>query len=78
MYISSEKLYTRCKYGNEKENLKKKMRKKKNESLRPARKTTIRTNYIKVKINNTQQNSKCRLCNEKDETISHIRELVQN
>ncbi len=28
--------------------------------------------HIKVKIDNMQQNSKCRLCGEKDETINHI------
>ena len=28
--------------------------------------------YIKAKINNMQQNSKCRLCRERDETINHI------
>ena len=32
----------------------------------------IRTNYIKVKIDNTQQNSKCRLYSDRDETINHI------
>ena len=32
----------------------------------------IRTNYIKAKIDSTQQNSKYRLCGEKDETINHI------
>ena len=37
-----------------------------------AKSNTIRTNYIKVKINNTQQNSKYRLCSDKDETINHM------
>ena len=32
----------------------------------------IRTNHIKVKIDKTQQNSKCRLCSDRDETINHI------
>ena len=32
----------------------------------------IRTNYIKAKIDNTQQNSKCKLYGDKDETINHI------
>ena len=31
---------------------------------------TMRTNYIK--IDNTQQNSNCRLCGERDETVNHI------
>ena len=33
---------------------------------------TIRTNYIKIRIDKTQQNSKCRLCGDRDETINHI------
>ena len=33
---------------------------------------TIRTNHIKVRIDKTQQNSKCRLCSDRDETINHI------
>ena len=32
----------------------------------------IRTNYIITKIDKTQQNSKCRLCADRDETINHI------
>ena len=32
-----------------------------------AQNSAIRTNYIK-----TQQNSKCRLCDDRDETINHI------
>ena len=32
----------------------------------------IRTNYIKARIDETQQNSKCRLCSDRDETINHI------
>ena len=32
----------------------------------------IRTNHIKARIDKTQQNSKCRLCGDKDETINHI------
>ena len=29
-------------------------------------------NYIKARIDKTQQNSKCRLCSDRDETINHI------
>ena len=29
-------------------------------------------NYVKVKINKTQQNSRYRFCNDRDETINHI------
>ena len=31
-----------------------------------------RTNHIKARIDETQQNSKCRLCGDRDETINHI------
>ena len=37
-----------------------------------ARDNAIRTNHIKARIDKTQQNSKCRLCGDKDETINHI------
>ena len=32
----------------------------------------IGTNYIKEKIDNKRQNSKCRLCSDRDETVNHI------
>ena len=28
------------------------------------------TNYIKTKIDNTQKNNKCKLCNNRDETVN--------
>ena len=37
-----------------------------------AQDSAIRTNHIKARIDNTQQNSKCRLCGDRDETINHI------
>ena len=37
-----------------------------------AQNSTIRTNHIKARIDKTQQNSKCRLCGDRDETINHI------
>ena len=37
-----------------------------------AQNNTIRTNHIKARIDKTQQNSKCRLCGDRDETINHI------
>ena len=37
-----------------------------------AQNNAIRTNYIKAKINNMQQNSKCRLYSNKDEMINHM------
>ena len=33
---------------------------------------TINTNYIEGKIDNMQQNIKCRLCRVKDEMVKHI------
>ena len=33
---------------------------------------SIRTNHIKARIDKTQQNSKCMLCSDRDETINHI------
>ena len=40
--------------------------------LTAAQNSSIKTNYIKVKIDSTQLNSKCKLCREKDEVINHI------
>ena len=37
-----------------------------------AQNNAVRTNHIKSRIDKTQQNSKCRLCGDKDETINHI------
>ena len=37
-----------------------------------AQNNTVRTNHIKARIDKTQQNSKCRLCGNRDETINHI------
>ena len=37
-----------------------------------AQDNAIRTNHIKARINKTQQNRKCRLCGDRDETINHI------
>ena len=48
--------------------------------LKAAQNNTIGINYIKVKIDNTQQNNKCGLCGDRDETINQIsecRRLVQ-
>ena len=37
-----------------------------------AQDNAIITNHIKARIDKTQQNSKCRLCGDRDETINHI------
>ena len=64
--ISHQKTLTRLR----KENLK-----SKSESLFIATQiTVIKTNYIKAKIDNTLQNSKFRLYDDRDETIIHISE----
>ena len=48
--------------------------KRKTESLLiAAQNNAIRTNHIKAGIDKTQQNSKCRLCSDRDETINHIK-----
>ena len=53
--------------------LRKRNFKRATESLRIAvHNVFIRINYIKVKIDQIQQNSKCRLYGDKDETINHI------
>ena len=37
-----------------------------------AQNNVIRTNHIMVRIDKTQQTSKCRLCGDRNETINHI------
>ena len=37
-----------------------------------AQNSAIKTNHIKARINKMQQNSKCRLCDDRDKTINHI------
>ena len=37
-----------------------------------AQNNAVRTNYLKARIDKTQQNSKCKLCDDRDETINHI------
>ena len=47
--------------------------KRETESLQiAAQNNPIRTNHIKTRIDKTQQNSKCRLCGNRDETINYI------
>ena len=52
--------------------LRKEMLTKTRNLLIVAQNNTIRTNYIKAKIDKTQQNSGCSLYGERDETINHI------
>ena len=37
-----------------------------------AQNNAIKTNYIEARIDKTQQNSKCRVCGDRDEKISHM------
>ena len=37
-----------------------------------AQDNAIRTNHIKARIHKTQQNSKCRVYGDRDETVNHI------
>ena len=53
--------------------LRKRNFKRKTESLlTAAQNNAIRTNHIKARIDKTQQNSKCRLCGDRDETINRM------
>ena len=62
--ISHEKTWTWLRKGNFK---------RVTESLpKAAQNNAIRTNQIKARIDKMQQNSKCRLCGDRDETINHI------
>ena len=37
-----------------------------------AQNNAVRSNHIKARIDKTQQNSKCRLCDDRDETTNHL------
>ena len=64
--ISHDKTWTWLRKGNFK---------RETESLiMVAQNSAIRTNHIKARIDKTQQNSKCRLCGNRDETINHMSE----
>ena len=62
--ISHEKTWTWLRKGNFK---------RETESLLiAAQNNAVRTNHIKVRIDKTQQNSKCKLCGDRDETTNYI------
>ena len=62
--ISHDKSWTWLRKGNFK---------RETESLLIAEQgSALRTNHIKERIDKTQQNSKCRLCGDRNETINHI------
>ena len=61
--ISTDKTWTWLRKGNFK---------RETESLLiAAQGSAMRTNHIKARMDKTQQNSKCRLCGDRDETINH-------
>ena len=62
--ISHEKTRTWLKKGD--------FKREKESLLNSAQNNAIRSNHIKARIDKTQQNSKCRLCGDRDETINHI------
>ena len=62
--ISHQKTWTRLRKGNFEREIE--------SFLISAQNNAIRTNHIKARIDLTQQNSKCRLCGDRDETINHI------
>ena len=49
--------------------IKGKMKRETKPLLIAVQNNTRRTNYIKAKVNNTQKNSKSRLCGDKYETV---------
>ena len=62
--ISHEKTWTRRRKG--------KFMRETESLLIAAQNNAIRTNHIKARIEKTQQNIKCRLCGNRNETINHI------
>ena len=62
--ISHQKSWTWLRKGN--------LKRETESLLIAAQDNAIRTNHIKARIDKTQQNSKCRLCGDRDETINHI------
>ena len=62
--ISHDKTWTCLRKGN--------LKRETESLLIAAQDNAIRTNHIEGRIDKTQQNSKCRLCDDRDETIKHI------
>ena len=62
--ISHDKTWTWLRKGN--------LQRETESLLIAAQDNTVRTNHIKARIDKTQQNSKCRLCGDRDETMNHI------
>ena len=64
--ISHQKTWTWLRKG--------KLKRETESLLIAAQDNAIRINHIKARIDKTQQNSKCRLCGDRDEKINHISE----
>ena len=64
--ISHQKTWTWLRKGN--------LKRETESLLLAAQDNIIRTNHIKARIDKTQQNSNCRLCGDRDETVNHISE----
>ena len=64
--ISHQKTWTWLRKGN--------LKRETESLLIAAQDNAIRTNHIKARIDKIQQNSKCRLCGDRDETMNHISE----
>ena len=62
--VSHEKTWTWIRKGN--------LKRETESLLIAAQNNAIRTNHIKARIDKTQQNSRCWLCDDRDETINHI------
>ena len=62
--IPREKTWSRLRKGN--------IKRETDFFLIAAQNNAIRTNHIKARIDKTQKNSRCRLCGDRVETISHI------
>ena len=62
--ISQEKTWTWLRIGN--------INRERESHLIATQKNAIRTNQIKARIDKTQQNIKCRLRGDRDETINHM------
>ena len=66
--ISHDKTWTWLRKGN--------FKRETESLLMAAQNGAIRTNHIKARIDKTQQNSQCRLCDDRDQTINHIIRLL--
>ena len=62
--ILHKKTWTRLRKGN--------LKRETESLLIAAQNNTIRTNYVKARIDKMQQNSRCKLCSDRDEMINHI------